>query len=280
MKYLLFACLALFGFNVFVWYHIFTGNQQDLNVYFLDVGQGDAQLVEFPGGVELLVDGGPDKGILFELSGALPKTDRYIDLVAVTHPQLDHFGGLVDVVERYKVGAVLATGRDGESEAWDEFLRVLGEKGIPVVVIKAGDTIRYKESLLSVLSPDEEFLRRKEVNESSLVFGLESEGVKVLFTGDIGFETENYLTDAYEIDADVLKVPHHGSRFSTGLKFLAEATPEISVVQVGRNRFGHPTETVLSRLRQVGSSIYRNDENGTVRLQVNDGVIRISVAQK
>ena len=92
----------------------------------------------------------------------------------------------------------------------------------------------------------------------------------------MGFETENFLVDSYDMDIDILKVPHHGSRFSSGLKFLAEAMPRISVIEVGsNNRFGHPTEAVLSRLKSVGSSIYRTDKNGTVHLEINDGIVSI-----
>ena len=280
MKYLSLIFLVLIGFNTFVWYHVFIGEQNNLDIYFLDVGQGDSQLVVLPGGVQILIDGGPNKGVLFELSKILPQTDRYIDLVVMTHPQLDHFGGLYDVVERYKIGAFIASNREGESEAWDDFIRLLDEKDIPIVLLGAGDLISFKDSSLAVLSPNEEFLNHREVNESSLVLGLNSEGVSALFTGDIGFETENYLVDTYDIDTDILKVGHHGSKFSTGLNFLAEATPRISIIGVGKNRFGHPTGAALSRLRSIGSSVYRTDENGTVHLEANDGIVGVSIGEK
>ena len=278
MKYLSLIFLVLIGFNAFVWYHVLTGEQNNLDIYFLDIGQGDSQLVVLPGGVQVLIDGGPDKGVLFELSEILPQTDRYIDLVVMTHPQLDHFGGLLDVTERYKIGAFITPNREGESEAWSDFIDLLDEKDTPVVLVGAGDLISYRDSTFAVLSPNKEFLGNKEVNESSLVLGLNSEGVKALFTGDIGFETENFLVDAYDIDTDILKVAHHGSKFSTGLNFLAEVTPRISIIEVGsKNRFGHPTGAVLSRLRSIGSSIYRTDQNGTVHLEVNEGIIGVSV---
>ena len=276
MKYLSSIFLVLIGFNIFVWYNVFIGEQNNLDIYFLDVGQGDSQLVVLPGGVKVLIDGGPDKGVLFELSEILSQTDRYIDLVVMTHPQLDHFGGLLDIVERYKVGAFISPGRDGDSRAWGDFVDALGKKGTPIVFVGAGDLISYRDSTLAVLSPNKEFFSNKEVNESSLVLGLNSEGVRVLFTGDIGFETENFLVEAYDIDADILKVAHHGSKFSTGLNFLAETTPRISVIGVGgKNRFGHPTQAALSRLKSIGSSIYRTDQSGTVHIEAKDGVIGV-----
>ena len=276
MKYSSLIFLVLIGFNLFVWYYVLTGEQDDLDIYFLDVGQGDSELVILPGDVRVLIDGGPDKSVLFELSQILPKTDRYIDLVVMTHAQLDHFGGLYDVVDRYKVGAFISTGREGESEAWKEFEELLQEKKIPVILLGAGDGIRYKDSNFIVLSPDQALLNNQEINESSLVVELFSEGAKSLFTGDVGFETENFLADTYDIDTDILKVPHHGSRFSSGLNFLMEATPAVSIIEVGKNSFGHPTEAALSRLRSAGSSIYRTDEDGTVHLEINDGVVLIS----
>lgn len=277
MKYSSLIFLVLIGFNIFVWESLISGGQDDLDIYFLDVGQGDSELVILPGDVKILIDGGPDKTVLFELSEVLPKTDRYIDLVMMTHAQLDHFGGLYDVVERYKVGAFVAPNRGGQGDAWDDFVRLLDEKEIPVIFVDAGDKIIYKESVIEILSPDERLLGDPEINESSLVAMIESEGSKILFTGDIGFETENYLVDTYDIGTDILKVAHHGSRFSTGSNFLREVTPEVSIIGVGDNRFGHPTEAVLSRLRQVGSSIYRTDEDGTVHLQINNSVVGVSL---
>jgi len=276
MKYLSLIFLVLIGFNIFVWHHVVTGGQDNLDIYFLDVGQGDSQLIILPGDIKVLVDGGPDKGVLFELAEVIPRTDRYIDLVMMTHAQLDHFGGLYDVIDRYQVGAFVSPSREGESEAWNDFVRLLEEKEIPVIFVGAGDLITYKDSSFTVFSPNKEFLNNKEINESSLVLGLNSEGAKTLFTGDIGFEAENFLVDTYDINTDILKVAHHGSRFSTRLNFLAEATPEISVIEVGKNRFGHPTEAALSRLKSIGSSIYRTDKDGTVHLEINDGVVGVS----
>ncbi len=276
MKSLSLISLVLIGFNIFVWYHVLVGGQDDLDLYFLDVGQGDSSLVVLPEGAKVLIDGGPDKSVLFPLSEALPKTDRYIDLVVLSHAQLDHFSGLYDVLERYKIGAFITTGREGESEAWKEFLKLLEKKKTPVILLGKGDLIKNGDSRLSVLSPNRDLLNHEEINESSLVLLLESENSKSLFTGDIGFETENFLIDTYDMDIDVLKVPHHGSRFSSGINFLREATPAVSVIGVGNNRFGHPTEAALSRLAAIGSSIYRTDKDGTVHLEINNGIIGVS----
>ena len=279
MRYWSLSFLLLAGFNLFIWLQVISGAKSDLNLYFLKVGQGDSELAQLPGGAQVLIDGGPDKSVLLELAKTLPANDHYLDLLVMTHPQADHFAGFFDVVERYKVGAFIATGREGETETWKKFRKLLEEKQIPVVLIRTGDKIIYKNSRFEVLSPDSEMLRDKELNESSIILKLESEGVKMLFTGDAGFKAENRLLSTSQVDrldVDVLKVGHHGSKFATGAGFLAAATPLISVIEVGqKNRYGHPTEATLNRLRSIGSAIYQTDENGTVQLRIKSGEIAV-----
>lgn len=281
MRYWSLSFLLLAGFNLFIWHQVITGARGDLSIYFLKVGQGDSELVGLPGGVQMLIDGGPDKSVLLELAKTLPANDRYLDLLVMTHPQTDHFAGFADVIERYKVGAFIATGREGETETWESFRKLLEGKQIPVILVQAGDKITYKDSRLEVLSPDEESVEDKELNESSIILKLEGEGIKALFTGDAGFTTENHLLDKTSsqdalLDVDILKVGHHGSKYATGANFLAAASPLISIVEVGqKNRYGHPTEAALNRLKAISSQVYRTDENGTVHLRVRDGKIAV-----
>ncbi|MDP3953340.1 MAG: MBL fold metallo-hydrolase [bacterium] len=271
MKYLSLSFLVLIGFNLVIWQGVFERvSPHPLEVYFLDVGQGDSQLIVFPDGVKMLIDGGPDKEVLFELEEVLPSTDRYLDMIFMTHPQLDHYGGLRDIVDRYQIGAFVFSGREGEGEAWEIFRDLLIEAEVPVVLVGQGDRVVHAEAILDVLWPDKEFLGHREVNESSLVMELQSEGIEVLLTGDIGPPTEEKLLEIYDMDTDVLKVAHHGSRFSTSLDFLGEATPALSVVQVGSNSFGHPTEATLQRLSKAGSRVYRTDKDGRVKLMLED----------
>lgn len=277
MRYWSLSFLVLIGFNIFIWHQVVFGKDSDLNLYFLKVGQGDSELIKLAGGVQALIDGGPDKSVLFELDKVFPANDRSLDLVIMTHPQTDHFVGLADVIERYKVGAFIATGKEGESDAWNNFENLLINKNIPIVLMKAGDKIKYQDNLITVLAPDKELMSSKELNDSSLVMKLESESIKVLFTGDAGFKTENKLTSFTDVklDVDVLKVGHHGSKYSTGANFLAATTPFISIIEVGKNNYGHPTEAALNRLKQFGSQVYRTDEAGTVRLRARDGKIAV-----
>ncbi len=279
MRYWSLSFLLLVGFNLFIWHQVVTGAKGDLNLYFLNVGQGDSELIELPGGVQILIDGGPDKSVLLELAKTLPANDRYLDLLVMTHPQTDYFAGFSDVLERYKVGAFITTGREGETETWKNFENLLKQKKIPIVLVKEGNVIKYKGNQLEILAPSDGLLASKELNDTCIVLKLESEGIKALYTGDAGFPTENYLLSSKgvsKLNVDVLKVGHHGSKYATGANFLAAASPLISVIEVGqKNRYGHPTEVTLNRLRSFGSAIYRTDENGTVQLKIRDGRIAV-----
>ena len=277
MKYQSLIFLVLIGSNLLTWNSvIFNGPKSDLNIYFLDVGQGDGSFVRLPGGVDILIDGGPGRATLDSLSRVLPDADRYIDLAVVTHPQLDHFGGFIDIFKKYEIGAVIWNGREGTAAAWPELVKLIEEKNIRTIKLKEGDKITYADNVFDVLSPNNTFLKSKELNDTGLVMRLESEGIKALFTADIGQNIEDYLIAKYDMDIDILKVGHHGSRFSSSTEFLGETTPVVSSVSVGaKNRYGHPTKQALASIASADSSIYRTDEDGTVHVEANNGKINI-----
>lgn len=262
--------MILVAGNIFVWRAIaFGGGAENLELYFLDVGQGDSQLINFPGDVQILIDGGRGPKVLNELARALPPQDRYIDLVIVTHPDFDHFGGLIDVLKTYKVGTVITNGRKGVAVAYADFEKIIKEKNIPTLVLGVGDKIRYEDAVLDVLWPlslSQRVGTAKNVNELGIVLMLKKGGLRALYTADIGFETERELVKKYDLSAQVLKVSHHGSKYSSDPAFLKEVNPKISVIEVGKNTYGHPTSQALNRLANVGSQIFRTDESGTIKL--------------
>lgn len=273
---ILFGVLLILDFLVFRQIFSAARGEKNLKLYFLDVGQGDSEFVILPGGVKILIDGGPPNGRLLEnLADILPSNERYIDLVMMSHPQLDHFGGLIEVLRRYRVGAFLWNGREGTSEAWGELKRAIEENSIQKIVLIAPDKIHYRESVFEILSPDKKFLASKELNNTSLVAELASNNSKTLFTGDIGFEVENELSNLLTSDIDILKVPHHGSKFSSGANFLAAISPKIAVVEVGKNSYGHPTKEAIGRLESTGAKIYRTDKDGTVKFLVNGEKMKV-----
>lgn len=276
MKSLSSIYLGLFLLNVLVLSRVLLGGPQNhLNLYFMDIGQGDSALAILPGGVKILFDGGPDKSLLNDLGKILPATDRRIDLVILSHPQADHFTGFVSLLDRYEVGYFIWNGRRGETESWKSLVSALNSKHVSTLHLMEGDGIKYRESEIKFLSPDETELGDTELNSTVLAAELFSGGVKTLFIGDIGFDVEHRLAEKYDVDVDILKVAHHGSKYSSGEEFLREATPAVSVIQVGKNSYGHPTKDALDRLSAIGSVIYRNDRDGTVHIEADNGQLNI-----
>lgn len=271
--------IALAALNAFIFWEIARAGvwNKNLQISFLSVGQGDSELVLLPGGVKMLIDGGPPNGyVLRELAEVLSPTDRYIDLVVLSHPQLDHFGGLIDVIKRYKVGAFLWNGREkGSPSAFADLEKALVKNGAKVVALSAKDKIRYAESVANVVSPTKTLLWSKDLNDSSIVLELDSMGMKTLFTGDVGKDAELFLSASINGRVDVLKVPHHGSKYSSSASLLKALSPIISIIEVGKNSYGHPTRETLGRLENINSSTYRTDQDGTITLIADGRTIKV-----
>ncbi len=275
-NWIILMILFLIIFNAFVWNRaVFDKPSENTEIYFLNVGQGDSELVILPGGVKILIDGGPDSRILGQLDSILDPFDRYFDLIILSHQQADHFNGLIEVMKRYQVGLFIFNGLTATANSWSELVKTIKENKIPTVVLGAGDRIYWLEDEFDFLSPDRNFIQNQEANETALVALLKTQASKILFTADIGEELENYLAGRYNLDVDVLKVAHHGSKYSSSAGFLSEASPKVAVIEVGRNSYGHPTAEALSRLASVGAQIFRTDQNGTVKLVINGRNISI-----
>jgi competence protein ComEC len=243
-----------------------------LHVWVLDVGQGDSTLIRTPGGHTALVDGGPG---ITPLAGGIgrhiPFWQRDIDLVVLTHPQQDHLMGLIELVERYKVGRVVQTAFEPKGNvqlAWDAALR---REGVPVYHARRGDIISFEgepDVTLRVLHPSGDG-ESANPNEESVVVRLEYGSTRILLAGDVEADAEaEMLREALPyLRSDVLKVAHHGSDTSTTQTFLDVAGPRVAVIPVGAgNRLGHPSPDVLDRLAASGAEVYRTDLDGTIEI--------------
>ena len=225
-----------------------------LEVSFLDVGQGDAILIQTPSGQQILVDGGPDPDkVCLELGKGLPFWDKSLDLVLLTHAEDDHILGLLEVLSRYKVKQVMEPGFENGNVAYQEWLRLVSEKNIRRTVARAGQQIELGDGIrMEVLNPQEKFVEGsdQDVNNNSVVLRLVWKEVSFLLTGDIGNEAEEQiLYQGAKLDATILKVAHHGSADSISQHFLAAVDPQVAVVCVGAdNPFGHPSGEVMERL--------------------------------
>lgn len=247
------------------------GETGSLRTYFIDVGQGDSELVILPDGAKLLIDGGPPNGRLVgELDKILGAQNRYLDLVSISHAQLDHFGGLLEVMKNYEIGAFIWSGRSNDIEAFAELNNLIQKKNIGTIVLAEGDGIRQNDSRVEVLAPNAAEREGKDLNDSSLVLLVRSEGAQLVFTGDVGRTSEERLARLLPA-VDILKVPHHGSKYSSSENFLAALRPLLAFIEVGKNSYGHPTPEVLERLSGIGARVYRTDKNGTLKVEVKNG---------
>ena len=270
--------LPLLVAAILVWSVALTMPDGKLHVSFLDVGQGDAILIQTPNGQDILIDGGPDpQKINLELSKKLPFWDRTIDLVVSTQPQADHITGLVEVLQRYKVKQVLEPGVSYNSSIYQEWCSLTGEKQIDCDNASAGQEIDLGSGVkIEVLNPPESLWEgtSDDVDNNGVVLRLSWDNFSFLFTADIREDVEfELIGQRASLRSTVLKVAHHGSKTSTTSQFLAAVDPEVAVISVGKdNPFGHPSPEVWERLigRLGEGNVYRTDEDGTIEF-ITDG---------
>lgn len=259
---------------ILIWVAVGSLPDGKLHLVFLDVGQGDAILIQSPKGRQVLIDGGPDPAVLLaRLGEQMPFWDRSLDLVILTHPDADHLTGLVSVLERYRVERVIESGYSTDSPTYLRWRELLAEKAIPALEGRAGTQIALDGGAhLTVLHPDGDLVSGTgaDANNNSVVTRLVMGQFSALLPGDIEAEVEQRLVrSGAELASVVLKAPHHGSDTSSSAAFLEAAAPQVVVISVGRdNPFGHPSPQVLERL--AGFTTLRTDERGSVEV-LTDG---------
>ena len=260
--------------TVFVWYGVWAEERHGLmTVAFLDVGQGDSILIETPSGKQVLIDSGPNKKVLRELTKQMYFYDRSIDVLIESHPDMDHIGGFPAILNAYDIDFVFSSGVGCETaicEVLDEAILV---EGIEEQILTRGEIIDLGDEIyLEVLFPDRD-ASEFEPNMASLVLKLIYGETSFLLTGDSPKAIEEYLIslDGKKLNVDVLKLGHHGSKTSTGEYFVGMISPEVAVISVGKeNRYGHPNQEVLDILNNFETKVLRTDELGTIIIQ-SDG---------
>jgi len=240
------------------------------HIYFFDVGQGDASLIKTATNQFILIDGGPTDQTVHLLDNVLPMWHRRLDLVILTHPHADHATGLLAVMDRYFVAQFWYTGAAYDSETYQTLLDKIAARHIPVQLANRSDYLAVGQTQLRVLFPITEQPTSPDLNETSIVNTVEYGHFTALFTGDASVNNEKVIRPTLP-DADVLKVPHHGSHNSSSAAFVNATKPETAVIMVGAgNPFGHPHLDILERYQSAGARVYRTDQDGTVEV-ITDG---------
>jgi len=251
-----------------------AGPPSSLTVRVFDVGQGDAALVTTPGGVTVLIDGGPDEEQVATELAALGV--KRLDVVVASHPHADHFVGLPAVLARFQVGVVLQSACPTTSALQVELDRAIADEGIDSRTPWAGESFVAGDVRLDVLSPHECYSgTESDTNNDALVIRLSRGDDVVLFATEPEEPAQEWLLEqrdeaGLDLRADVLKVPHHGAATSVAEFFDAVAAP-VAVVSVGENTYGHPVPSTLDALAGAGSAVWRTDERGTVTIAFEGG---------
>ena len=263
---------VLFLGAIFVWYAVLAETRGGLTVAFLNVGQGDAIFIEAPNGNQVLIDGGPNKAVLRELSKQMPFYDRTIDTVILTHPHLDHYAGFNEIMKKYKVSLEIDSGTKNKSAGFVEFENLIKDGDIKRFYAKRGMRIDMDKDLhLDILLP---IVNNENLSEHDgmLVSRLVYKNNSFLLAGDMEDNLENFLLVLGDsLKSDVLKIGHHGSQTSTSENFLGWVNPDLAVISAGQNnKYGHPHKEVTDRLARFEIPTLRTDEKGTVIIK-SDG---------
>lgn len=272
-----FIILFLIGFQD-VFYH-------KTKVVFCDVGQGDAAYIRTKGKVDILVDAGPDRKVLSCLGKHMPFYDHKIELAILSHPQKDHYGGYLQILDRYQIDNFIMAPVNSNNQSFNQLkgklLKLSTEKKTKIKSLFAGEKIILKSvspTTIEVLWPKKELVvtNPTDLNEFSAVFIFSQEAFDVLFTGDLSLKVIDSFVNLPPTHIDILKVPHHGSKNGLTKKFLMLADPSLSVISVGKNNaYGHPAKEVLDIFKALKKKYLRTDEKGDIVVEVDEKGWRI-----
>jgi len=259
-------------------------------VVFCNVGQGDAAYIRIKNKVDILIDAGADQKILSCLGKYMPFYDRKIELVIISHPQKDHFGGFVNIIQRYQIEKLLLPAIDSSDRSFTALKNAVLNKKTAVILAQAGDHILINNVKLQFYWPTNSFLTKNLINDKprqiagkklgassldanyfSLILMFEEGNFRVLFPGDAPASILNKFTEKDKLKTTILKIPHHGSKNGLSKKFLQLANPSVAVISVGKNNpFGHPALAVLETLQAMKIKIKRTDEEGDIVFKLNN----------
>ena len=261
--------------------------QKRLEIYFVDVGQGDCTLIKTPTNKTILIDGGGsefgsfDVGERILLPYLLDRRINNIDYILISHFDSDHIGGLFYIMENLKVKNIIISKQGENSENLKKFLEITQSKKTNIILVEKGDVVKIdKYSYFEILFPEDNLIKENILNNNSIVAKFNSLGLRILFTGDIEEVAENRLCEMYKntdkLKSEILKVAHHGSKTSSTEQFLELVQPKMALIGAGvDNKFGHPHQITLDKIQKYTDYIYRTDLYGEIQISYNRRKINV-----
>ncbi len=253
------SCLLLIGIYQIV--------KTETVLVFCDVGQGDGAYLRIENKIDVLIDAGPSGRILSCLGKYMPFYDKKIEYAFLSHPQKDHYGGFLDILDRYKIGTFVFSYSESESISFKNLREKLESKNAVTQYRYAGTNILFSgDNGIRFLWPTKQFVGENQgldPNSYSQILLFRLSGREILFTGDILPQQQRFFIDKVE-KVEILKVPHHGSKNGLTKAFLEKSTPGTAVISVGRNSYGHPSKEILKMLEVNKVKIRRTDEEGDI----------------
>lgn len=242
-----------------------------LVVSFIDVGQGDSELVQLPTGENMLIDAG-DRDSYTAIKAELEENNiEKIDYLIATHPHADHIGSMADVIKNYDIGEIYMPKVTTDTKTYENVLKAVKSKGYTINAAKAGMTVIDSDAIKAeIIAPNTD--KYDDLNNYSIVLRLTYKNRSVLFTGDAEVLSENeILKNGYDVSADVLKTGHHGSSTSSGEEFLSAVNPKYAIISCGKgNSYGHPHKETVQKMEKFRIDTFRTDVDGTI-IFVTDG---------
>lgn len=282
---------------VLIFSFLFSIPDGKLHLFFCDVGQGDAAYIRAPNNQDILIDGGPDDSVLSCLGRHMPFYDRTIDIVMLTHPQKDHLQGLLSVIQRYKVKNFIIGIEGNDTKGYKSLVDLLQKEKISIKNLYSGDKFSLGQTEFSILWPEKKWVAKHlslplgnprvlglstdtDLNFFSYYLHLKYGSFTSLFTGDGDSRIQGEILKEVTLPrVNILKYPHHGSKYGASDDFLKLVNPDLTVISVGKNPWGHPNSETLDLLGKLSIPFKRTDQSGEVEI-VSDGKGWVAKSEK
>jgi len=261
----------------------FTGTlyaQENLKIYFLDVGQGDSSLIISSSGEVVLIDSGPDESLILNYLENL--NISHIDLLIASHAHADHIAGMDKIIAKYRPRAFLDSGIPHTTLAYQKMITAIGKYNLNYYQ-GTSRKINLGPLTFTILPPANPPLKESELNNNSIVIRLDFKDFSCLFAGDIEKEREGQLLNESRnnLKVDILKIAHHGSSSGSSPPFIQAVNPETSIISCGKdNQYGHPHQETLTLIQSLGINLYRTDLNGTILIETNGTDYQVSTEKE